>query len=69
MSIRTELAAAIRSANAAWERLPVDKRPEIGWGELDGALEDAIESGDRALALRAIREWKRCQLALLARTP
>jgi hypothetical protein len=68
-SVRAELAAAVRAANAAYSRLPEDERPEVAWGEIDAALEEALNSGSRARAIRAIKDWRRCQLALLARKP
>lgn len=59
-SIRAELAAALRTVNAAYSRLPEDRRPDVsGRDDLDQAVDEACLSGDRHRALTAIAEWKR----------
>ena len=58
--IRTELATAIRSINAAFNRLPVSVQESIriGWDELDAELDDALVSDDRDRAMAAINAWR-----------
>jgi hypothetical protein len=58
-SIRAELAAAVRAVNAAYYRLPEDRRPSIAYDHLDQELEIACTGGDRDRALAAIDRWKR----------
>jgi hypothetical protein len=57
-SVRTELAAALRSVAAAYRQLPDDKRPDVSWAATDDILDEALTAGDRETALRAINDWK-----------
>lgn len=59
-SIRTELAAAVRAVNAAYNGLPVSARKqiEIAYDGLDREVDAAILADDRDRADAAIRAWK-----------
>lgn len=57
-SLRTELAAAVRSVAAALDRLPADQRPDVAWAEIDDLLDAALAAADREHALAAIAEWR-----------
>lgn len=62
--IRAELAAAVRAVNAAYNRLPESRRPDVtGWNALDRAVDEACAAGDRDRALQAIDEWRDSYLA------
>ena len=56
--INAELAGAIRAVNAAYHRLPEDRRPEPpSWDALSREVDAACAAGDRSGALAAIRAW------------
>lgn len=57
---RTELAAAVRAVNAAYNRLPEAARRQttIAYDSLDQEVDDAILSGDRDRAMAAIKAWR-----------
>jgi hypothetical protein len=60
MSIRAELAAAVRRVNAAYYRCP-EPRPEVigqTWSRLEFEIDAAIGSDDPGRALRAIAAWE-----------
>ena len=61
MSIRAELAAAVRRINAAYYRCP-EPRPEVigqTWSRLETEIDAAVRSDDRdSRALRAIAAWE-----------
>ena len=63
-SIRTELAAALRSVAAAYRQIPLDQRPDVSWAATDDVLEEALTAGDRKAALEAIDDWKKHWLGL-----
>lgn len=68
-SLRTELAAAIRAVNAAFNRLPGDAQDnvDLGHNTLDAELDRALAAEDRARALDAIESWRDHHLALIRR--
>jgi len=59
-SIRTELAAAVRAVNAAFNRLPREAQDalDVTVDGLEGEVDAAILSDDRDRAMRAIRAWR-----------
>jgi hypothetical protein len=64
--IGVELAAAIRTVNAAYLALPEEERPDVvEWGEVEDQVDAACASGDRESALAAIERWRDEQLAAL----
>ncbi len=67
--VRTELAAAIRQVNAAFNRLPSSTQHsiEIRYDGLDQEIDSAIVNEDRDRALRAIRAWRNHWLATFRR--
>lgn len=64
-SLRAEIAAAVRSVNASFNRLSksVQDAIEIGYDGLEVELDAAVASGDRDRALAAIRAWREHWLA------
>jgi hypothetical protein len=65
-SIRTELAAALRSVAAAYKAIPEDQRPDVSWAATDDVLEAALTAGNRQQALAAIADWKSHWLGLFS---
>lgn len=60
-SIRTELAAAIRVVNAAYNRLPTEVQDQVevaAFDPLEAEVDAACLSDDRERALAAIRAWR-----------
>jgi hypothetical protein len=58
-SIRTELAAAVRAVNAAYNHLPVNSRPDpAAFDPLEAEVDAACLSGDQERAFAAIRAWR-----------
>lgn len=63
--INTELAAAVRAVNAAYNSIPPARRPAaIEWDMLDAELDAACISGDRERAMQAIEAWRTHWLAI-----
>jgi surfactin synthase thioesterase subunit len=63
-SVRTELAAAVRAVNAAYNRVPVDSRPDpASFDPLEAEVDAACLSDDRERAMAAIRAWRSHWLA------
>jgi hypothetical protein len=62
--INVALANAVRQVNAAYNRLPESRRPDVHWEGVDTEVDAAIASGDRGRALAAIRAWKQHHLAM-----
>ncbi len=58
VSIRAELAAAVRAVNAAYNRLPENRRPVIAYDALDRELDAACVADDRERATAVISEWR-----------
>jgi len=59
VGVRAELAAAVRAVNAAYARLPQERRPDpAGYDALDGEVDAAFAAGDRERALVVIRAWR-----------
>ncbi|HET6999350.1 MAG TPA: hypothetical protein VFI03_12265 [Solirubrobacterales bacterium] len=58
--INTELAAAVRAINAAYNRLSpaAQGRVEIAYDAMEAEVDAAILAGDRTRALAAIRAWR-----------
>lgn len=59
-TIRAELAAAIRTVNAAYNRLSTSAQDaiEIRYDGLEAEIDRAIHADDRPRAERAIRAWR-----------
>jgi hypothetical protein len=68
-TVRSELAAAIRAVNAAFNRLPREVQDELdlAYDDLDRELDRAAAGDDRARALAAIKSWRDHHLALIRR--
>jgi hypothetical protein len=63
--VNTELAAAVRAVNAAYNRLPQEGRPDpAAFDPLEQEVDAACLSEDRERALAAIREWRNHWLGL-----
>lgn len=68
-SIRSELAAAYRAVNAAFNRLPKEAQValDLSTNDLDLELDRALLADDRERALGAIESWREYHLALIRR--
>ena len=58
---RTELTAALGRVNAAYSRLPEDRRPDIvgeDWLGLESEIDRACAADDREAAAGAIAAWE-----------
>jgi hypothetical protein len=64
-TVRSELAAAVRSVNAAYYRLDPDEQNRVHLA-CDRPLDEALLDGDRAKALAQIEAWRDRQLADIA---
>ena len=69
LSIRAELATAIRRVNAEFARLPraVQDSLDLSFNDLDAELDRALLSDDRRRALLAITSWRDHHLGQIRR--
>ena len=65
--IGAELAASVRAVNAAYERIPVEYRPEPAeWEAFSQEVDAACALGNREAALDAIEYWRETYLTKFA---
>lgn len=59
--INAEIAAAVARVTAAYDRVPVDRRPDVSgerWHRLEAEVDRACGAGDLDQARTAIRVWE-----------
>lgn len=68
-SVRSELAAAVRAVNAAFNRLSAEAQDnlDINYNDLDVELDRCLRGDDRIRALGAIDAWRDHHLAQIER--
>ena len=68
VSIRAELAAAVRRVNARLHALPEDARPDLRplWRKFEAEVDGALTLGGEENARAAIERWERAALTAIA---